>query len=83
MLGEDRRLALVQVCPELVVNWAVGSAIVVDRGDVPDGAVVKGVSFDAPANVFLVILEHESFAHVHVGEKIPVLKAQAWRRTEG
>lgn len=81
-MDNERRLACVLVSPELVVSLAAGQVLTVDRNDVPMGVRVLRVTHESRGcqhaepcvGYFKVLMSHESFASVPVGDEIPVLR---------
>lgn len=72
-----RRVALVLITPELVVQLArlrPGERVEIVDSAVPVDARVISVDYDSQRACFGVVLEHESFAHVELGDRLPILE---------
>lgn len=79
----DRRLARIQITPELVVGIATGLSgtlpdgrkIEVIENDMPEfGGRVHRTGYDSERDAFVVIFRHPSFEVVPVGASIPLLR---------
>lgn len=69
----DRRFKRLWVAPQLLLRLATtGDALRLVAG-IPDGAVVAHSYFDDKVGAFAIILAHEAFPPVPVGEMVPML----------
>lgn len=69
----QRRWALMRITPDAVVQLASGMLRVSYPGPIPHGAQVIGQAWAPLLQMFELIIEHESFARVPVGEDAPPL----------
>lgn len=80
---DERRMAIVRVSPEVIVNLATGLRVEIDKNDVPPWCLVAHpVKYNAERACFDVIVVDISLEPVPDGEPLPILQGPIYRRVE-
>ena len=69
---DSRRLAVIKFTPQLLCILGHG-IYEVTRNPIADGFKIRGSYYDGNSDTFCIIVEHENFDPVSVGQEIPVL----------
>lgn len=74
-VGHTRNLAIITVAPAVIVHlMTCGNAFrVVDHG-LPHGTKFKSMAYDHRRDLFVIVVEHETFPRVTEGSEIPELE---------
>ena len=67
------RLKRFEVSGELLLQLGKGTYRVV-KNELPDDCVIHSAVWDASRNVFVAIIEHDSFGDVHPSAQIPCVE---------
>lgn len=74
----DRRLKRLQITPEFLMRITSGTFTVTANG-VPDGAKLVNTFVDEDTQLINLVIEHESYEPVPVGELIPIMIGPTFR----
>ena len=66
-----RRLRRLLISPEILVHLASGTFRVV-ANEVPDETRLVGRSYDPNGDAFVILIEHDTFDEVALGQEIPI-----------
>jgi hypothetical protein len=69
---QERHLLKMVLDPATFSQLTPGRIIQITASPIPNGAIIIGAGYDHGRHSFVLVLEHESFDPVPVGELVPV-----------